>query len=302
MPPIITTLGVNSFRPSGGATIPTLFDALLIGSGGHGWASSTDGGGGGGGIVSFTNVNPGDNWSVTSNESGGDGLNYDFSKQFTVAIGASGSVGNTNLRGHNVDGSFEEVHHTHAENGGNGQTSSYTYATQGGSGGGGWSGPFSYSGSSGNVGRGSTGNTYGGLSAQGNAGGNGIARFQMGSIYSWHGGGGGGGFGGAGGNATLGPWPNYIIANGYGGAQSTGSQQIWLGVSDTSNLNGQFSGGAPDHYHDYGDAFRAGCVAIRFDNTFPDPTVTGNPSFYDDTTNNKRIILWDGAGTFQWGL
>ena len=288
MAPIIATLSVNSFLSSGGLKIPDQFDAMVIAAG-----SSTSGAGAGG-ALSFTNqagqTNQG--YSFLASQ-------WDFTSTFTVTVGATAwTGGNSKIAATNSSGSLVDPAKMEAIGGGAGGNYDGAAGYSGGSGGGG----RGYSGSS--SGGSATGSGYGPyFTHQGKNGGNGARACCWAEYY-----GGGGGFSNAGSAASS-------ANHGVGGAGIGGgagqtqtimdqyAEQFWLGVSDNSPYSGRFSRGwnhVTGTPNQPGDAGQNGIVAIRYLNTFDDPTVTGSPTFYDDTTNNKRIVVWTGAGTFAW--
>lgn len=287
MAPIIATLSVNSFSSSGGLKIPEQFDAIVIAAG-----SSTTGGGAGG-ALSFTNqAGQNQSYSFLATE-------WDFTSTFTVTVGAAAYTGgNSKITATNSSGSLVDPAKREAVGGGNG--GSYDGAPGGGGGSGGGGRGYSGSASGGNA----TALGYGPyFNYQGNNGGSGARACCWAEYY-----GGGGGFTNAG---TAASTANHGVGGaGIGGGAGQNqtimdrhAEQFWLGVSDNSSYSGRFSRGwnhVTGTPNQPGDAGQNGIVAIRYLNTFDDPTVTGSPTFYDDTTNNKRIIVWTGAGSFAW--
>ena len=289
MAPIIATLSVNSFSSSGGLKIPDQFDAMVIAAG----SSSTAGGAGG--ALSFTDQSgqTGQGYSFLATQ-------WDFTSTFTVTVGATAFTGgNSKIAASNSSGTLVDPAKREAVGGGNGGNYDGAAGGNGGSGGGG---------------RGYSGSAFGGTSSsyqgygpyynhQGKNGGNGYRVCCWAEYY-----GGGGGFSANGTNAGSGTHGTGGAGIGGGSGQNQTilnqhAEQFWLGVSDNSSYSGRFSRGwnhVTGTPNQPGDAGQNGIVAIRYSNTFDDPTVTGSPTFYDDTTNNKRIIVWTGAGTFAW--
>lgn len=284
MAPIIASLSANGFTSSGGVLVPEQFDSMLVGAGGY------NSGSGAGGIISFTDANGATGSGYSFNSTG-----WDLRGVFTVTVGAPGTGdqgGSSQIDAYNSSGTLVTGAKQIAYGGGRGGTYDSDYGRNGASGGGGYGClcPASGGTATSNIGYG----PY--YTVQGYNGGTGY-RVCCWSNY-W---GGGGGFSGSGSNAGSGT--HGLGGNGTDPNNSTHADQFWLGVSDNSPYNGRFSRGWNHNQPNNGqpgDAGYSGVVAIRYDNTYDDPVVTGSPTFYDDTTNNKRIIVWTGAGTFQW--
>ena len=285
MAPIIASLSANSFSSTGGVLVPEQFDSMLVGAGGY------NSGGGAGGIISFTDPNGNTNQGYSFHQS-----SWDLRGLFTVTVGAPGTGdqgGSSQIDAYNSSGTLVTGAKQIAYGGGRGGTYDSDYGRNGASGGGGYGCTCPASGGTATTGIG-FGPYYG---VQGHAGGTGY-RVCCYSNY-WGGGGGFSSTGSAAGSGTHG-----IGGSGTNPSNSIHADQFWLGISDNSPYNGRFSRGW-NHNEGFngqpGDGGGyAGVVAIRYDNIYDDPVVTGSPSFYDDTTNNKRIIVWTGAGTFQW--
>lgn len=284
MAPIIASLSANSFTSSGGVLVPTQFDSMLVGAGGQ------NSGSGAGGIISFTDLAGQTNQGYSFNDT-----QWNLRGLFTVTVGASvygDRGGDTQIDAYDSNNVLQTGAKQIAYGGGRGGSFDADPGRSGASGGGGLACCPAAGGTA------MTGIGYGPYySVQGHDGGTGyrVCCFQN----YW---GGGGGFASAGSAAGAG----YHGAGGGGTnpGNTTHAQQFWLGVSDNSGYHGRFSRGwnhnepNPNQPGD-GGGFD-GIVAIRYDNIYDDPVVTGSPNFYDDTTNNKRIIVWTGSGTFQW--
>jgi len=285
MPPIIATLSVNSFSSSGaGISIPSQFDSMLVGGGGYGGA------GGAGGSVSFTDMAGQLAQGYSFND-----IQWNLRKVFTVTVGGVSFPvsGNTQIDAYDINDTLQIGAKRIAYGGGGGGQFDSDSGRNGASGGGG----MAYGPAPG----GTATNVYGygpyyGTAKQGHNGGKG---YRQCCYINYKGGGGGWAAAGTDAGASY----NGVGGQGTNPGISANAQQFWLGVSDNSPYHGRFSRGG---FHNQpnpnqpGDAGNSGIVAIRYDNIYPDPVVTGSPNFYDDTTNNKRIVVWTGTGTFQW--
>jgi len=284
------------FSAGGGKVLPEWLDALLIAGGGTNYLYGTSNSGGGG-IVSFTDHSStntsGTPWNFTD-------TTYDFSGTWNVYPGAvsTDSYMTAALAGGGVQNPAKSVT---AIAGGDAPAND-TVGNSGGSGSGGGKGTWS-AGAAGGTG---TLTGYGGLSQQGNSGGAGWYATEYGTGKY----GGGGGFAAQGGTGYAYGYTDHGTAGVGSNASNTSTNHyIWLGISDDSSYTGEFSQGgdrraaAEGHWMTAkpGDGGEAGLIAIRYSSEVEDPTVTGSPSFYTDTTNSKRIAVWTQNGTFTWG-
>tara|TARA_B100000902_G_scaffold23305_1_gene28065 strand:+ start:7191 stop:8057 length:867 start_codon:yes stop_codon:yes gene_type:complete len=277
----------------GGKVLPEWLDALLIAGGGSNVNNSNSGAGG---IVSFTDDSSntsGTPWNFTD-------TTYDFGGTWNVYPGtiSNDSYMTAALAAGGIQNPAKSVT---AIAGGDAPPNDTT-GNAGGSGSGGGKGTWS-AGAAGGMG---TLTGYGGLSQQGNSGGAGWFATEYG--YGMYGG--GGGFSSQGGTGWAYSYrPDGTAGHGSNNQAPSTNHYVWLGISDDSSYTGQFSQGgnrrsaADGHWMTPkpGDGGMDGLIAIRYSSEVPDPTVTGSPSFYTDTTNSRRIAVWTLPGTFTWG-
>jgi hypothetical protein len=285
MAPIISTLSVNGWGSTGGSGVPDYFEAILIAGGG----GTAYGRGGAGGLISMSGQ---PNWRVNA-------TSFDFTQSFSVTVGAGASWGSNG-------GDTKLTHNgstvnNYARGGGAGSIQD-GYGGQGGGSGGAGFGNYYTGGKTGTCGQDgqggcSLGGGWGNYPTQGHQGGHGARGAPVDGYPTYSGT--SGGFGSAGNNAVFDG--TYGSGNGYGGGlgSTLNSTYIWLGKStDNTSYNGVFCQGNINGKPGNGGGY-SGLLAIRYLSDSDDPTVTGNPTFYDDT-DGFRIIVWTGAGTFNW--